>query len=179
MKFIPQNSEANESNICGRIFHLVKLHTEVPVLHTRCAFLVIVNTYMHITLVGSKGFWRWCMTHRITEFLDFFHRPMFYKIENTTFRKLDLFPKRRVFYFLEYQTMERVQKSSNPVYYIRCLTTLASRLYSVDNRMINKYGGVGWMRTCRGNYVLGEKNSPRTICTPQIPHYLTVHSIYV
>jgi hypothetical protein len=25
-------------------------------------------------------------------FLDFFHRPVFYKIENTMFRKLDLFP---------------------------------------------------------------------------------------
>jgi hypothetical protein len=29
---------------------------------------------------------------RITGILDFFHRPVFYKIENTTFRKLDLFP---------------------------------------------------------------------------------------
>jgi hypothetical protein len=30
--------------------------------------------------------------HRITGFLDFFHLPVFYKTENTTFRKLDLFP---------------------------------------------------------------------------------------
>jgi hypothetical protein len=30
-------------------------------------------------------------SHRITGFLDFFHRPVFWKIENTTFRKLDLF----------------------------------------------------------------------------------------
>jgi hypothetical protein len=30
--------------------------------------------------------------HRITGFLDFFHRPIFYRVENTTFRKLDLFP---------------------------------------------------------------------------------------
>jgi hypothetical protein len=27
-----------------------------------------------------------------TGFLDFVHRPEFYKQENTTFRKLDLFP---------------------------------------------------------------------------------------
>jgi hypothetical protein len=30
--------------------------------------------------------------HRINGFLDFFHRPVFYRLENTTFRKLDLFP---------------------------------------------------------------------------------------
>jgi hypothetical protein len=29
---------------------------------------------------------------RIAGFLDFVHRPVFQKIENTTFRKLDLFP---------------------------------------------------------------------------------------
>jgi hypothetical protein len=28
----------------------------------------------------------------ITGFLEFVHRPVFYKLENTTFRKLDLFP---------------------------------------------------------------------------------------
>jgi hypothetical protein len=29
---------------------------------------------------------------RITGFLDFVHRLVFYKVGNTTFRKLDLFP---------------------------------------------------------------------------------------
>jgi hypothetical protein len=29
---------------------------------------------------------------RITGFLDFLHRPVFQRLENTTFRKLDLFP---------------------------------------------------------------------------------------
>jgi hypothetical protein len=29
----------------------------------------------------SKGFWRWCITHRITEFLDFVHRPEFWMLE--------------------------------------------------------------------------------------------------
>jgi hypothetical protein len=29
---------------------------------------------------------------RITEFLDFVRRPLFYKLENTRFRKLDMFP---------------------------------------------------------------------------------------
>jgi hypothetical protein len=28
---------------------------------------------------------------RITEFLDFVHHPVFYKLENTAFRKLDMF----------------------------------------------------------------------------------------
>jgi hypothetical protein len=32
------------------------------------------------------------MQFRITSFSDFVHRPVFYKLENTTFRKLDLFP---------------------------------------------------------------------------------------
>jgi hypothetical protein len=30
--------------------------------------------------------------YRITGFSDFGHRPVFYKLEKTTFRKLDLFP---------------------------------------------------------------------------------------
>jgi hypothetical protein len=30
--------------------------------------------------------------YRITGFLDFFHRPVFQRTENTTFRKLDPFP---------------------------------------------------------------------------------------
>jgi hypothetical protein len=37
----------------------------------------------------------WFYTYQIvitTGFLDFVHRPEFYKQENTTFRKLDLFP---------------------------------------------------------------------------------------
>jgi hypothetical protein len=42
--------------------------------------------------INSKGFWRWCVTLITTGFLDFVHRPEFYNQENTTFRKLDLFP---------------------------------------------------------------------------------------
>jgi hypothetical protein len=38
---------------------------------------------------GSEEFWRWCVTLRITKFLDCVHRPV---IENTKFRKLDPFP---------------------------------------------------------------------------------------
>jgi hypothetical protein len=30
--------------------------------------------------------------NRITRFSDFVHRPVFYKLENTTFQKLNLFP---------------------------------------------------------------------------------------
>jgi hypothetical protein len=32
------------------------------------------------------------MELRITGFLDFVHHPVFKKLENTTFRELDLFP---------------------------------------------------------------------------------------
>jgi hypothetical protein len=42
-------------------------------------------------LVDTIGFWRWCITHRDTGFLDFAHRPDS-KLLKTTFRKLDLFP---------------------------------------------------------------------------------------
>jgi hypothetical protein len=46
----------------------------------------------HPQFIHSKGFWRWCVTLITTRFLDFVHRPDFQKQENTTFRKLDLFP---------------------------------------------------------------------------------------
>jgi hypothetical protein len=55
------------------------------------------------------------ITHRITGFLDFFHRPVFCKIENTTFRKLNLFPSsgemrshRPVFYKIENTTFRKL-----------------------------------------------------------------------
>jgi hypothetical protein len=41
--------------------------------------------------VYSKEFCRWCITLRITGFLDFVHCPVFLKLENTTFRKQDVF----------------------------------------------------------------------------------------
>jgi hypothetical protein len=47
-----------------------------------------------LVLVDSKEFWRWCVTLRITRFLDFVHRLHSLKThtqKNTTFRKLDLF----------------------------------------------------------------------------------------
>jgi hypothetical protein len=50
-----------------------------------------------VVQIDSEGFWLWCITYRITGCLDFFYR--------------------RVFYFLEYRTME---KSKNPV--ILCYT---------------------------------------------------------
>jgi hypothetical protein len=90
-------------------------------------------------LVYSKEFWRWCVTQRITGFLDSSHRPVFYKIENrgcpvieityikgaqlirflpplTWGRKQIQLQKRRVFCFLEYRTMEKVQKPNNSIY---------------------------------------------------------------
>jgi hypothetical protein len=48
--------------------------------------------YLDFGSVDSKRFGRWCIILRITGFLDFVHRPVFYKPDNTTFRKLDLFP---------------------------------------------------------------------------------------
>jgi hypothetical protein len=42
--------------------------------------------------VHSKELWRWCITLRINGFLDFVYRPEFQILENTTLRKLGLFP---------------------------------------------------------------------------------------
>jgi hypothetical protein len=45
---------------------------------TWVSFLFLVwHLYIHI--VDSKWFWRWCITHRITGFLDFFHRLVFWR----------------------------------------------------------------------------------------------------
>jgi hypothetical protein len=59
--------------------------------------LVIYYNSKFVTLefVDSKGFQRWCKTLRIAGILDSVHRPVFLKLENTTFRKLDLFPSLR------------------------------------------------------------------------------------
>jgi hypothetical protein len=44
-----------------------------------------------VLLVDSEGFW-WCITRRIMGFLDYVHRPVFYKTQNSTmFQKLGLF----------------------------------------------------------------------------------------
>jgi hypothetical protein len=39
----------------------------------------------------STAFQQECIGQRITGFLDIFHRPEFWVIEDTAFRKLDLF----------------------------------------------------------------------------------------
>jgi hypothetical protein len=42
------------------------------------------------------------------ETADFVNRPVFYKLENTTFRKKTKFTQSYVFLFLEYRTMDKV-----------------------------------------------------------------------
>jgi hypothetical protein len=43
-------------------------------------------------------------------------------------------------------------------------------LYSVDDRMINKCGAVGEMKTGRENQSSHRKFVPVPFCPPQIPH---------
>jgi hypothetical protein len=52
----------------------------------------IVSVYIPLSavLLGPKGFWRRCMTPRITGGLDSVHRQVFYKLKHTMFRKLDV-----------------------------------------------------------------------------------------
>jgi hypothetical protein len=59
-----------------------------------CVYLVLLY-FIHFvhrlgSLIGYKGFWWWCIPLRIAVFLDFWHRPVFWKLENV--KKLDLFP---------------------------------------------------------------------------------------
>jgi hypothetical protein len=46
----------------------------------------IINKLFEITIAKKP-----CITLRIAGFLDFFHRPVIYELENITFRKIDLF----------------------------------------------------------------------------------------
>jgi hypothetical protein len=64
------------------------------VLSLRVRPLVMYYNSKFVTLefVDSEGFQRWCITPRIAGILDSVHRPVFLKHENTTFRKLNLFP---------------------------------------------------------------------------------------
>jgi hypothetical protein len=73
--------------------------------HVRLTFNLLRIT--GVTILGEQNYW----------VFGPFHGPVFYKIENTTFRKEIQFPKRRVFYFVEYRTMVKVEKSSNSVCY--------------------------------------------------------------
>jgi hypothetical protein len=57
------------ANILEHDFSSVELSTQVM---TRS--VVTISTVIH---VDSKGFSRWWITHRITGFWDFFHRPEF------------------------------------------------------------------------------------------------------
>jgi hypothetical protein len=61
------------------------------------------------------------------------------------------------------------------VFLVRYLTTLSvSKLYSVDDRMINEYEADGWMKTGRGNQSNRRKPAPVPLSAPQIPHDLTL-----
>jgi hypothetical protein len=51
------------------------------------------------------------------------------------------------------------------------MTPSLSRLYIIDDRMINEYGAVGGMRTGRGS--TRRKPAPVAHCPPQIPYDLT------
>jgi hypothetical protein len=66
-------------------------------------------------------------------------------------RKQIQFPKCRVFYFLEYRTMEKVQKPSNS----ECYTPSSESLESIFIRCINKINPLRWDRVCpSARYIL-------------------------
>jgi hypothetical protein len=81
------------------------------VLNSPSFVLQNVYNYWSLAFVDMSSFWmihrlfhlvcltcwvlvdaKWCTALRITWFFYFVHRPILWKLENTTFRKLDLFP---------------------------------------------------------------------------------------
>jgi hypothetical protein len=83
------------------------------------------NIWLDWTCVDSKGLWRWCITLGITEFLDFVHRPVFYRTpkKKKTFRKPDLFPSSGEGW--EIPTLLGLSERSNPKHW----TTYVSKLH--------------------------------------------------
>jgi hypothetical protein len=53
------------------------------------------------------------------------------------------------------------------------MTLLVSRLYTANDRMINRYGGVEGMRSGRGNQSTRRKPAPVPFCPSQNPNELT------
>jgi hypothetical protein len=92
------------SSCAGRLYHrgqrsvvcaLFVCTQQEVVLNYPTNFDEIWYWQWKLNLLGGcsfVGFWRWYMTFRITKFLDLVQRPIFKKLENTTFGILDLFP---------------------------------------------------------------------------------------
>jgi hypothetical protein len=67
---------------------LLLLYAPLVWIFPRCWISGLCHHYYCNWKLESKGFWRWCITLRI---MDFVHCPEFWKLENTTSRKLVLF----------------------------------------------------------------------------------------
>jgi hypothetical protein len=53
-----------------------KLHNEqLHNIHSSPDIMRMINS--GIVQIVSEGFWRWCIAHGISGFLDFIHRPVF------------------------------------------------------------------------------------------------------
>jgi hypothetical protein len=61
-------------------------------LHCNCFYKKMLVNEKRIEKFHLHDIWQAEHMHRITGFLHFVHCPVFYKLEKTTFRKLDLFP---------------------------------------------------------------------------------------
>jgi hypothetical protein len=115
MSGLPRNSLVDISCICTtsvalRAWRVSTIHTGHRIANKICVILCFICSVWQIFLINtpwtknkkanfsvkqkleldSEWFCRWCITHRITGFLDFF--PLSGILGNTTFRKLDLFP---------------------------------------------------------------------------------------
>jgi hypothetical protein len=77
-------------------------------------------------ILDFLGFWRWCVAHRVTGFLDLSHRPVFSKglswvgVFSPLHLRAETDPVSEVscFYSQKRRTMEEFQKPSNSVYKI-------------------------------------------------------------
>jgi hypothetical protein len=82
----PRSSSLKPVAIPPTLFQKKKMLPAVFVTRNR-----ILYKWESNFLVGYKGFWWWCITHRISRFFYYMHSLEFYTLENT-FRKLDLLP---------------------------------------------------------------------------------------
>jgi hypothetical protein len=90
-------------------------------------------------LVDFKGFWRWYMTFRTTGFLDFVHCPVFPQVSpapSPEDRNKSSFWNVVFICFLDYRTMNKVQKSSSCESSVYCYALHPASM----NTILNKHG---------------------------------------
>jgi hypothetical protein len=78
--YILNGARNSENKICGKVEHM--LCSRQIFRWPYCSRHDGMKMMLRVHFLTRKGLRRWCMTLRINGFLDFFHRPEFYILEN-------------------------------------------------------------------------------------------------